>query len=375
LEHLENLTKAVDEGTPVDIVYLDLAKAFDTVPHKRLLTKLKVHGIDGAVLSWIGAWLSDRTQRVKTQGASSEWKQVTSSVVQGSVLGPLCFLIYMNDLEMDISSGSTVSKFADDTKLSHPVSTTHDIENMQQDINKLHSWSDKWKMKFNKDKCGVMHTGYQNPHHTYKMGDTDLNETVEEKDFGIMINKTLKVSSQCASAAKKANRALGMIKRNFTYRNRNVIISLYKSLVRPHLDYCMQVWSPYLAKDKQLLEKVQARATKLIPSLKELPYEDRIANLNLTTLEDRRRRGDLIEVYRIMNQIDQINPDTMFNKAEYTGTRGHSQKLAKSRSHLDIRKYFFSQRVINDWNRLPESAVSAKSTLSFKIELKKHMGL
>ena len=135
------------------------------------------------------------------------------------------------------------------------------------------------------------------------MGDTDLRETVEEKDLGIMINKSLKVSSQCASAAKKANRALGMIKRNFTYRTRNIILKLYKSLVRPHLDYCMQVWSPYLAKDKQLLEKVQARATKLITNLKDLPYEERIANLNLTTLEDRRRRGDLIEVYRCLLQL------------------------------------------------------------------------
>ena len=117
LEYLEIITKSVDEGTPVDVVYLDLTKAFDTVPHKRLLKKIKAHGIDGSILQWIAAWLNDRKQKVATQGAESSWKPVTSSVVQGSVLGPLCFLIYMNDLEIGLDNNSTVSKFVDDTKL------------------------------------------------------------------------------------------------------------------------------------------------------------------------------------------------------------------------------------------------------------------
>ena len=132
---------------------------------------------------------------------------------------------------------------------------------------------------------------------------------------------SLKVSHQCAAAAKKGNQALGMIKRNFAFRSREVIIKLYKSLVRPHLDYAMQAWSssPYMEKDKKIIEKVQARATKLIPNIKDLPYEDRLNRLNLTTLE-RRQRG---ETYHIMNQIDKIKPDSMFQKALYTRTRGH----------------------------------------------------
>ena len=174
LDHLEALTKQVDEGIPVDVVYLDLAKAFDTVPHRRLLAKIRAHGIDGRVARWIEAWLEDRKQRVITQGATSNWEQVTSSVVQGSVLGPLCFLIYMNDMEEDISPSSKVSKFADDTKLSHPVPTQDDIKTMQKDIDQLQTWADKWQMRYNVGKCGVMHTGYHNPTHTYTMGNTPL---------------------------------------------------------------------------------------------------------------------------------------------------------------------------------------------------------
>ena len=196
------------------------------VPHQRLLAKIRAHGIDGEVASWIEAWLRDRKQRVTTQGAESNWEKVTSSVVQGSVLGPLCFLIYMNDLEEGISPGSRVSKFADDTKLSHPVPRQEDIEAMQEDIEKLQTWADKWQMQYNVAKCGVMHTGYYNPHHTYTMGDTQLKETEEEKDLGVLINKSLKTSSQCAAAAKKANMVLGMIKRNFAYKNRTVILKL-----------------------------------------------------------------------------------------------------------------------------------------------------
>ena len=265
LEYLEVITKHVDEGTPVDVVYLDLAKAFDTVPHRRLITKIKAHGIDDKVLRWMEAWLADRKQKVVTQGAESGWKDVTSSVVQGSVLGPLCFSMYMNDMECKIGDQSVVSKFADDTKLVHPVKTEDDIDEMQKDIEHLQNWAEDWQMRYNADKCGVMHLGYHNTCHTYHMGNTNLKETKEEKDLGIMIHKSLKVSQQCAAAAKKGNRALGMIKRNFAYRSKDIMVKLYKSLVRPHLDYAMQVWSPHLEKDKKTIEKVQARATKLIP--------------------------------------------------------------------------------------------------------------
>ena len=176
------------------------------------------------------------------------------------------------------------------------------------------------------------------------------------------------MSSQCAAAAKKGNRALGMIKRNFAYKSREVVLKLYKSLVRPHLDYEIQAWSLHMDKEKTTLEKPQRRATKMIPSLKHLSYEARLSRLHLT-LNTRRERADRIQTYRIMNDIDKIDPDAMFKKAEHQRTRGHSQKFAKSRSRLDIRKFFFSQRVVDRWNQLPESAIKAPTLLCFKQKL------
>ncbi|XP_072025076.1 uncharacterized protein [Amphiura filiformis] len=274
-------------------------------------------------------------------------------------------------MESNISTSATVSKFADDTKLANPVATDDDIKNMQDDINHLQVWAETWQMRYNADKCAVMHFGHQKQHHTYHMGETELKETNEEKDLGVLISNTLKVSSQCATEAKKGIRALGLIKRNFAFRSRDIILKLFKSLVRPHLDYAMQAWSPHMEKDKKVIEKVQARATKLIPSIQHLTYEERLRRLNLTTMEKRRERGDIIQTYRIMNQIDRINPDTLFQKADYQGTRGHSQKLAKSRSRLDTRKYFYSQRVVENWNKLPESAIQSPTLLCFKQELSK----
>ena len=167
----------------------------------------------------------------------------------------------------------------------------------------METWANTWQMNFNTSKCAVMHVGHNNQHHEYNMGGTILHETTEEKDLGVWIHKSLKVSKHCAEVTKKANRVLGMIKRNFIYKDKSTVLRLYKSLVRPHLDYCMQAWNPHLRKDINLIEKVQHRATKLIPGMKDLPYEKRLQLCNLMTLEDRRRRGDLIQTYKERAQM------------------------------------------------------------------------
>ena len=168
-----------------------------------------------------------------------------------------------------------------------------------------------------------------------------------------------------------------MIKRNFIYKDKTTVMKLYKSLVRPHLNYCMQVWSPHMRKDIDLIEKIQHRATKLIPSMKHLPYDKRIQLCNLMTLEDRRRRGDLIQAYRIVKGIDQIPVDSLFKVADKSTrptTRGHNYKFFKTHVKLDTRKNFFSQRVINDWNNLPKEAVNSATLLGFKIKLTHFLG-
>ena len=367
LEYLNILTKYIDEGIPVDVIYLDLRKAFDTVPHRRLLFKLKDHGIEGDVFKWIENWLGNRQQRVVLRGQTSSWKSVTSSVIQGSVLGPICFTIYMNDLEEGL--GSFVSKFADDTKVLHPIRNINDKQALQNDINKLLCWNEKWQMSFNAEKCTVLHFGYNNPKYEYFMNEKVIMSKEEEKDLGVYISTSLKPHRQCAEAVKKANRTVGMIKRNFRYFDKNIIIQLYKSLVRPHLDYCVQVWRPYHQMDVALLEGVQRRVTKLIPNLRGLSYHQRLKNVNLMTFEQRCIRHDLLTVYKMFQGNLKLEVDKYFDIVSEPITRGHTKKIRPKSVRLDVRKFSFFHRVCGTWNQLPNDVVSAPTLLSFKKRL------
>ena len=361
---LEEITKWIDVGSPVDIIYLDFQKAFDKVPHQRLLLKLKAHGIGDSITDWIEQWLTDRRQRVVVDGEVSNWKSVLSGVPQGSVLGPILFLIYINDLDDSITSN--VLKFADDTKLFRKVNTDGDKQHLQNDLDRLVKWSEKWQMLFNFGKCKCLHTGHRNLNVNYKMGDTVLGTTVKEKDLGVTISADMKVSEQCGIAASKGNQILGLIRRNITYKGKKLIIPLYKAIVRPHLEYCIQAWRPYRKKNIDTLERIQRRATKMIPELRDLSYEERLKECGLTTLETRRLRGDQIEVFKILNGYENIDRNMFFSLKKDSRTRGHEVKLVKDQCRLDIRKHSFSQRTINEWNKLSTDCVTASSVNMFK---------
>ena len=361
---LEEITKWIDVGSPVDIIYLDFQKAFDKVPHQRLLLKLKAHGIGDSITDWIEQWLTDRRQRVVVDGEVSNWKSVLSGVPQGSVLGPILFLIYINDLDDSITSN--VLKFADDTKLFRKVNTDVDKQHLQNDLDRLVKWSEKWQMLFNFGKCKCLHTGHRNMNVNYKMGDTVLGTTVKEKDLGVTISADMKVSEQCGIAASKGNQILGLIRRNITYKGKKLIIPLYKAIVRPHLEYCIQAWRPYRKKDIDTLERIQRRATKMIPELRDLSYEERLKECGLTTLETRRLRGDQIEVFKILNGYENIDRNVFFSLKKDSRTRGHEVKLVKDQCRLDNRKHSFSQRTINEWNKLSTDCVTASSVNMFK---------
>jgi len=367
----EEITKWVDDGSPVDVIYLDFQKAFDKVPHQRLLLKLKAHGIGEGLVNWIEKWLTDRRQRVIVEGETSNWKPVLSGVPQGSVLGPILFLIYINDLDDGVSS--KVLKFADDTKVFRKVKRNADTHILQDDLAKLVKWSEKWQMLFNFGKCKCMHIGHGNVDEEYKMGDTILGKTRKEKDLGVTVSADMKISEQCGIAASKGNQILGLIRRTITYKERQLIVPLYKAIVRPHLEYCIQAWRPYRKKDIDKLERVQRRATKLIPELKDLSYESRLIKCGLTTLETRRLRGDQIEVFKILNGYEDIDRNILFKLKEGSRTRGHNAALVKEQCRLDMRKFSFSQRVINDWNKLSDDCVNASSVNMFKNKIDSYL--
>jgi len=213
LVFMEEVTSYIDKGYPIDVIYLDFQKAFDKVPHKRLLLKLVAHGIDGNVLKWIENWLKNRKQRVVINGCFSDWSNVISGVPQGSVLGPLLFIIYINDIDECVAG--KILKFADDTKIYHTVYSDEEVSVLQSDLRNLVQWSKDWQMLFNADKCKVMHIGFNNKQAKYDINDIQLECVSDEKDLGIIVSEDLKWDKQCSEVVKKANRMLGMIKRNF----------------------------------------------------------------------------------------------------------------------------------------------------------------
>ena len=195
LEYLEELTKLIDQGHSVDIVYLDFAKAFDKVPHVRLIRKCEGLGIRGKILCWIREWLSGRKQRVVLNGRFSGWKEVVSGVPQGSVLGPTLFLIFINDIDYAAEvTGAIMKKFADDTKCFMVVENEENRKRFQQMVDNLAVWSSDWQMAFNTDKCHVLHAGKRNAENVYDWGGGHLEQTIEEKDVGVVISRTLKPS-------------------------------------------------------------------------------------------------------------------------------------------------------------------------------------
>ena len=226
---VENWTQSLDNHMPVDCIYLDYRKAFDSVPHRRLLKKLSTFGIQGNTLKWLESFLVGRRQRVRVNSALSDWTEVRSGIPQGSVLGPLLFTLFINDLPSVATSTSDL--FADDTKVHRPVSTQEDAKTLQDDIDAMHDWSTRWQLPFNDQKCKVVHYGRQNQKHSYKMNETVIAEDKQEKDLGITFDQNLTFSTHHDNTTAKARSRTGLIKRSFKHLPPKPFLQLYKSIV------------------------------------------------------------------------------------------------------------------------------------------------
>ena len=376
LATLNDWTEILDTGSPIDAVYLDFSKAFDSVPHIRLLTKLESYGVTGNTLHWIKDFLVGRKQRVNIQGSVSEWAQVKSGVPQGSVLGPVLFVSFINDLPDAVNS--LCSMYADDTKVYRKINNLQDRNMLQEDIDKLVDWADKWQLRFNAGKCNVLQLGKNNHNFEYDMRNhgtttkSKLNTSKIEKDLGVYVDSELKFSQHVENQVNKANKILGLIRRSFEFLDAETMKLLFSALVRPHLEFSNTAWSPMLEKDKALIEGVLRRATKIIPGLKDLPYEQRLKAMKLPSMSYRRIRGDLIETYKYTHDLYNVSSNLFeFNKCDRT--RGHNFKLVKPRCMTSLRQHFFSQRVIERWNNLPPMIAEAPSVNAFKNRLDRLM--
>jgi hypothetical protein len=389
---MDFITAELAKGNSVIEILLDFKGAFDTVPHRRLLLKLPAYGIKGKILSWIKAFLTNRKQRVILEDCTSEWVEVLSGVPQGSVLGPLLFVIFINDLPDVVRN--VIKLYADDSKILSVVNSQADQILLQKDLDRIVEWCATWLMFLSVRKCKVIKFGSKPNQYEFTIHDrqTDAVHVLEasnvERDLGVLISSDLKWKHQVEAVAARANRILGMLKNTFQHKSVDLWKKLYTVYVRPHLEFAIAVWNPNRIGDASLLEKVQRRATKVPTSLRNLSYEERLVAFGLTKLEKRRERGDLIQLFKILHGYEEVawhHPPELLRPEQRIGpaaaTRGHSKRLrkqefkAKNRNDnfaaVNNRLHFLTNRIARAWNGLPNEAVNAKSVNSFKATIDK----
>jgi len=362
LESMDVITSELNRGSVVDIIFLDFAKAFDRVPHERLLLKLKLSGIGGTLLTWLNDFLRGREQRVVLGGSCSDYVPVGSGVPQGSVLGPTLFAAYINDLPRVIINTSKL--YADDCKIIGRADISG-CSSIQSDLDAVAVWCETWAMKLNAEKCRVMHFGRQNPRRQYSLCGSILAQTSHERDLGIIISPDLKFSEQSAAAASRANAVLATLKRCFISRDVEMWTTLYKTYVRPHLEFAVQAWRPFLRRDCAVLERVQRRATRIPLPLRGKSYEERLNRMGLMQLEQRRTRGDVIQFFKLMRGADKVRWHSGLLWAPTREIKRPQLRREIVRACLP-RYHFFTNRIASSWNSLPDDVVKSSNVNELK---------
>ena len=367
LESLNDWTRSVDRGHSVDVVYFDVSKAFDTVVHSKLLSKLTSYGVTGPIYHWIADFLSDRKQFVSLNSASSVFSSVVSGVPQGSVLGPLLFLIFINDI-VNCVKYSKISMFADDTKLSGEVDTKEQYDKLLCDVRSIFKWMELNQLDIAAAKCVVLHLGNKNPCNEYVCGNFKLSVVEVVKDLGLNLSTDLKPSRHCSVVSAKAFRKMSLLLKGFSCRDPLFLKAAFCIYVRPILGYASSCWNPTLLKDVRLVESVQRRFTKRIPGLQGLTYVQRLDKLNLESLELRRLKADLCQAFKILKGHDRLDKQDFFVSAAGI-TRGHEYKVRVPLYSSQLFRSTFSYRVAKVWNSLKPEAVNVANLAGFRRQL------
>ena len=354
---LNQWTKGVDSGNAVDVLYLDYKKAFDSVSHVKLLHKLDHVGIRGNLLKWFENYLHLRTQSVRIDGQFSEPLSVSSSVPQGSCLGPILFLVYCNDFGYDFTNAD-VSMYADDSKVFCCFAKTVTNPPLNDSIAKIENWCSEWQLSLSVEKCKVLHLGNQSDPFEYYLYDAKVEPVTVMRDLGIMISSDLKSETHIQLITKKAYARANQIFRSFTYSDFDTLLKAYIIYVRPMVETDTVVWSPHYVKDIEAVEKVQRYCTRRIYQkcgLVKPDYETRLAACGLDTLVKRRTIADLVFVFKLCTRMIDLDMSALFDQVENPTAvlRGNSVRLQFNHCRLDIRKYFFCSRTVTLWNSLP----------------------
>ena len=367
--YVEDWSATLNQRGQSDVLFLDFSKAFDKVPHRHLIHKLSYYGITGKTNKWIQGFLTGRTQCVAVDGEESDWNPVISGVPQGSVLGPVLFLIFINDITDGITS--KIRLFADDSVIYRSITTREDQEALHNDLMKVFEWAEKWGMSFNVKKC--VHVTITKKlkalHYNYSVGDEVIPKEQSTKYLGVTITSDLSWSKHIVNIKNKASRTLGLIRRNLGPCDPSVKEKAYQSLVRPQVEYAASVWSPYTERDITKLESVQRQAARFtLGDYKQTSsVTDMINKLQWDSLEQRRLMIQACMFYKIhYGFVDIILPQSIIHNAR-PGRGQHQLRYHQLLVNLDVYKYSFYPRMIPLWNSLPSAAVYASSPEAFNL--------
>ena len=365
---VEELHKSVQAKKQVDLILLDFSKAFDKVNHEKLLLKLSQFGIRGSTLHWIRSFLNNRTQCVVVNGSRSSTISVSSGVPQGSVLGPLLFLAYINDLPTQVKS--RVRLFADDTAIYLAVTQEKQSQTLQTDLHTLELWERKWDMEFNPTKCQVIHiTRSKNIIPTsYYLHNTKLEATKSAKYLGVTISDNLSWNTHINNITKTANQTLGFLRRNIKVHSEQLKSVAYQTLVRPQLEYCSTIWSPNSECGIHQIEAVQRRAARWVKHdyRRTSSVTEMLQSLHWRRLDLRRIDSRLSLMYKITNELVAIPLDDYLTLTNRQSRHSHSLAFRLIDTHSDYYKYSFFPRTVFHWNSLPPDIPTLPTIDRFK---------
>ena len=380
LQTVHDLALGLDQKIQYDVGILDFSKAFDKVSHNKLLGKLQYYGINGKTHSWLENFLTNRKQKVVIDGETSEVIDVTSGVPQGTVLGPILFNIYINDIAENITS--QVRLFADDCLLYYPIKTEEDCKILQEDINTLATWADTWQMEFNPSKCFIMNITLAKKNiiqNSYQMYNHTLEVVNSTPYLGVTIANNLKWNDHINKITAKANRVLNFIRRNLKNCPQPIKEKAYQTYVRPIVEYSSTVWDPHTKENKEKIEKVQRRAARFVTNNyhQTSSVTEMINSLQWETLENRRTQANLIMYYRVSHRIIAIPYTYLPPSMPKTYSSRHHNKYAFQipQCRINSFKFSFFPRTTPIWNALPNTVVSAITLENFKQELSNHFNM
>ena len=368
---LSKIISSLESKQAFDVIYMDFKKAFDSVPHRELLHKLRSVGILGSLWKWFESYLTSRFQCVAINGSLSDLLPVVSGVPQGSILGPLLFIIYINDLPSMVHY-SSVLLFADDTKCAKSIASQTDCQLLQNDLDSLSSWSLKWNLPFNEIKFRLLQfsSNTNNEPHSYYINGQVISPSTSHKDLGVLFNNSLSWEDHHSLIVSRAYKQLNLLKRTFTFHHVSARKNLYLSLVRSQLSYCSLVWRPCQIKHIEILERVQRRATKFILNYAKLDYKSRLLQLHLFPLMFWFELADILFLVKSFKC-----PSTRLKISEYisfssTKTRSSSfLKLSCHSTKSNLSRHFYFNRVCRLWNALPQIDLSLSfQSVKVKIE-------